>query len=88
MKGYTHITPTLKRKTKHAGEVTQPPRVRHAESRAPGWRVRWYTGQECAGRGWVQTKHSQWKERCLGSLRNESLQASEPVGLSISHAWW
>ena len=39
---YTH---TLKRKTKHTGEVTQPPRDRHADSRALGWRVIWHTGR-------------------------------------------
>lgn len=46
---YTH---TLKRKTEHTGEVTQLPRVRHADARALGWRARWHRGLECAGGGW------------------------------------
>ena len=39
---YTH---TLKSKTKHTGDVNQPPRVRHADSRALGWRARWHGGR-------------------------------------------
>ena len=48
---HTH-THTLKRKTKHTGEVNWPPRVRHADSRALGWRARRHRGQEYAGGGW------------------------------------
>lgn len=89
---------TPKRKKKQTGEVTQPPRVRHADSRAPGQRARWH--RETQGAAGLRGGGHRALNRDAGGAfpvegevlgeaqgQGEALRARGQVRLSISHSW-